>query len=74
MKEQKKRKRVSSKIKKINGLPIQLTKMRGDVVLKSILRNMRRTYIDDFNKTTKYIQNKRFSDLKSLITCLNAYT
>jgi hypothetical protein len=44
----------------INGLPIELTKLRGDVVLKTILRYLRRLYLEDFKKTTKYIKSKRY--------------
>jgi hypothetical protein len=48
------------KKKKMNGLEIGVKNCRGDVVLKTILRTMRKTYLEEFNKTTKYIKTKRY--------------
>jgi hypothetical protein len=60
---------ISSKIKTINGLPIELSKLRGDVVLKTILRNMRKLYIDLFKKNTPYIRKRRSERVYYLIEC-----
>jgi hypothetical protein len=59
--------------KSINGLSIQLSKLRGDVVLKAILRHMRKGYLEEFNKSTNYIKNKRYAEPKYLIECLEIY-
>jgi hypothetical protein len=45
---------------KISGNFIRLKTYRGDVVLKTILRLMRKTYLDDFNKVTHFIKSKRY--------------
>jgi len=46
--------------KRINGKVIEVSNCRGDVVLKTILRTMRKTYLNDFNQRTKYIKTKRY--------------
>jgi len=35
--------------KSINGIPINVSNLRADVVLKGILRLMRKYYLDEFN-------------------------
>lgn len=34
---------------------------------------MRRTYLEDFNKKTKYNQRKRYENKKYLLNCLKVY-
>lgn len=44
----------------VNGLPLQVEKIRGDVALKAILRYMRKHYLSDFKRVTRYVSyNKR---------------
>ena len=47
-------------MKIINGLRINVKQLRGDVVIKTILRQMRKTFINEFNKKIEFVQNKRY--------------
>ena len=39
-------------VRYVNGLPIELSKIRGDVALKTILRYMRKYYLEEFKEQT----------------------
>jgi hypothetical protein len=45
--------------KNSNGHYMELSKLRGDVVLKTILRTMRKVYVDDFKSKTIYVKRRR---------------
>jgi hypothetical protein len=46
----------------MNGKLINLSVYRADVVLKTILRQMRKTYLDEFNESTNFAKSYRFKD------------
>lgn len=60
--------------KKMNGYPINITLQRADVVLKTILRVMRKTYLEEFNTTTGYMIYKRRQPNEYLLSCLKKYS
>lgn len=47
--------------------------VRGDIILKAILRSMRRYYVDQFNSTTNYINKKRHKPDSFLCDKLKIY-
>jgi hypothetical protein len=46
---------------------------RCDVVYKKILRDFRRSFIQDFNDSTKYMKNKRYRSQDYYIQCVSDY-
>eukprot|EP00347_Sterkiella_histriomuscorum_P001878 403370326 len=46
---------------------------RGDVIFKTILRKMRKFYLEQFNQTSKYVKRKRSKNPKFLVECLENY-
>lgn len=46
---------------------------RRDVVFKTIIRDMRKYYIEDFNKVTGYVKRKRYKRKDFYFTCVNEY-
>lgn len=54
------RKKGQQKGARIPELELQVTKV--DVVLKTILRYLRKTYLNEFKQMTGYIKNKRYKD------------
>ena len=60
----------SKHIQMINGVAIKLNNNRGDVILKTILRCMRKHYLEEFNKVTGFIKSKNNKDENFYIECL----
>jgi hypothetical protein len=58
----------------IDGSPIMLTTLRADVVLKTILRLLRKTLLNEFNHRTNYIKRKRHNDRGYILDCLREFT
>lgn len=56
--------------KKMNGKPIFISSVRGDVVIKTILRVMRKTYLKLFNDLTSYTTRIRHKPLLYLRECI----
>jgi hypothetical protein len=46
---------------------------RADIVFKTILRHIRKTYLKEFNACTKYVAKRRFVKLPCLIQKLDIY-
>lgn len=46
---------------------------RRDVVFKTIIRDMRKFYIEDFNKCTSYVKRKRYKRKDFYLTCVDEY-
>eukprot|EP00350_Pseudokeronopsis_sp_OXSARD2_P003743 CAMPEP_0170551666 /NCGR_PEP_ID=MMETSP0211-20121228/9660_1 /TAXON_ID=311385 /ORGANISM="Pseudokeronopsis sp., Strain OXSARD2" /LENGTH=104 /DNA_ID=CAMNT_0010858989 /DNA_START=459 /DNA_END=773 /DNA_ORIENTATION=- len=47
--------------------------LKGDLILKTILRQMRKHYLNEFNEFTKYNTQKRHKPDSFLIECLQDY-
>jgi len=47
--------------------------LKGDLILKTILRQMRKHYLNEFNEFTKYNTQKRHRPDSFLIECLQKY-
>jgi hypothetical protein len=59
--------------KKMNGKPIFISTVRGDVVIKTILRVMRKTYLNLFNEMTSYSTRIRHKPLNYLRECVEQF-
>lgn len=46
---------------------------RRDVIFKTIIRDMRKYYINDFNERTSYVKRKRYKRKDFYLTCVNEY-
>lgn len=46
---------------------------RRDVVFKTIVRDMRKYFIEDFNKMTSYVKKKRYNKKDYYLTCIDNY-
>ncbi len=46
---------------------------RSDLVFKTILRKIRKIYLNDFNFTTNYIKSKKFYPTTYLGECMKSY-
>ena len=46
---------------------------RRDVIFKTIIRDMRKYYIQDFNETTGFVKRKRYKRKDFYLTCIDEY-
>lgn len=47
--------------------------LKGDLILKTILRKMRKTFLEEFNSMTKYSSTKRHKNHEYLVECLHKF-
>lgn len=47
--------------------------LRSDVLYKTIIRDLRKFYSQDFNESTMYIKRKRYKPESYFIDCLKEY-
>jgi hypothetical protein len=58
---------------KLNKKPLFLSKSRGDVIVKTILRTMRKQYIGEFTQCTCYPARSRHRGNDFLLLCVDLY-